>query len=44
MEAAQQWKFTPPVMNGQSTGSEWNLLFEFSRGGVKAFPEQTRSR
>jgi len=44
MEAAQQWKFAPPVMNGQSTGSKWNLLFEFSRGGVKAFPEQTRSR
>ena len=44
MEAAQQWKFTPPVMNGQSTGAEWNLLFEFSRSGVKAFPEQTRTR
>ena len=44
MEAAQQWKFTPPVVNGLSTASEWNLLFEFSRGGVKSFPEQVHTR
>jgi len=44
MEAAQQWKFTPPVVNGLSTASEWNLLFEFSRGGVKASQDQVRTR
>ncbi len=31
MEAARQWKFAP------ASSSEWNLLFEFSRGGVEAF-------
>ena len=44
MEAARQWKFTPPVVNGQATASEWNLLFEFTRGGVKAFPEHVHPR
>jgi eukaryotic-like serine/threonine-protein kinase len=44
MEAAHQWTFTPPLLNGQASSSEWNLLFEFSRGGVKAFPEQVRAR
>ena len=42
MEAAQQWKFRPA--NGQSSPSEWNLLFEFTRGGVQAFPQQVRAR
>jgi len=44
MEAAHQWTFTPPTLNGQPVSSEWNLLFEFSRGGVKAFPEQVHTR
>jgi TonB family protein len=44
MEAAHQWKFTPPVVNGVPTASEWNLLFEFSRGGVKAFQDQVPTR
>jgi TonB family protein len=44
IEAAHQWTFTPPQLNGQSRSSEWNLLFEFSRGGVKAFPEQVHTR
>jgi TonB family protein len=39
MDAAQQWKFTPAA----SSPSEWNLLFEFSRGGVQAFPQQVKS-
>lgn len=43
MEAAHQWKFTPPTVSGQPTASEWNLLFEFSRGGVQAVPEQVRT-
>ncbi|HTM35141.1 MAG TPA: TonB family protein [Terriglobales bacterium] len=44
MDAARQWTFTPPLLNGQAGSSDWNLLFEFSRGGVKAFPEQVRTR
>jgi eukaryotic-like serine/threonine-protein kinase len=43
MEAAKQWKFTPPVENGRATSSEWNLLFEFTNGGVQAVAEPTRS-
>jgi len=31
-------------VNGLSTASEWNLLFEFSRGGVKASQDQVRTR
>ena len=37
MEAAQQWKFAP------APPSEWNLLFEFSRGGVEASPQPVKN-
>jgi TonB family protein len=40
MQAAQQWKFAPATVNGQPSASEWNLLFEFTRSGVEAFPQQ----
>ena len=43
MEAAKQWKFSTPVVNGQATSSEWNLLFEFTRGGVQASAEPAHS-
>jgi TonB family protein len=42
MAAARQWKFKP--VNGQSSSNEWNLLFEFTRGGVQAFPQQVKTR
>jgi len=38
MEAARQWQFTP--LAGSSR--EWNVLFEFTRRGVEAFPEPAR--
>jgi TonB family protein len=38
MEAAKQWQFTP--LAGSSR--EWNVLFEFTRRGVEAFPEPAR--
>jgi TonB family protein len=41
MEAARQWKFRPG--KGQSSSNEWNLLFEFTRGGVQAFPQQVKT-
>ena len=44
MQAAQQWKFTPPAVNGQATPSEWTILFEFRRGGVEAIPEPAKAR
>lgn len=34
MQAAQQWKFTPPTQNGQTAPSEWTILFEYTRGGI----------
>lgn len=38
MEAAKQWRFTPIA----GTSREWNVLFEFTRRGVEAFPEPAR--
>ena len=38
MDAAKQWQFTPA--NGSD--SQWNVLFEFTRRGVEAFPEPVR--
>ncbi len=34
LQAAQQWKFTPPRENGQPVPSQWTILFEFTRGGI----------
>jgi len=39
MDAGQQWKFRPAA----SSPSEWNLLFEFTRGGVHAFAQQVKT-
>jgi outer membrane biosynthesis protein TonB len=38
MEAAKQWQFTPSA----GSSREWNVLFEFTRRGVEAFPEPAR--
>ena len=38
MEAARQWRFAP----AEGTAREWNVLFEFTRSGVEAFPEPAR--
>jgi TonB family protein len=42
MEAAQQWKFTPPKQNGQAVPSRWTLLFEFTRGGISQQASQVQ--
>ena len=42
MQAAQQWKFTPPRQNGHATASQWTILFEFTRGGISQEASQTR--
>jgi len=34
LQAAQQWKFTPPRENGQAVPSQWTILFEFTKGGI----------
>lgn len=42
MNAAHEWQFKPPVSNGQTVPSQWTLLFEFTRGGTQAIPQETR--
>lgn len=44
LQAAQEWKFAPAIRNGQPVSSEWNLLFEYSRGGVQASEQKARER
>jgi TonB family protein len=34
--AAEQWKFTPPQIDGHGAPSEWILLFEFSKNDITA--------
>jgi len=38
MEAARKWQFTPVA----GSSREWNVMFEFTRRGVEAFPEPAR--
>jgi TonB family protein len=40
MRAAERWVFSPPEVNGRSVESEWLIHFEYTRDGVKAFPQQ----
>jgi TonB family protein len=41
MEAARQWKFTPPEADGQPVASTWTLRFLFTRGNIDVTPAQT---
>jgi TonB family protein len=41
LQAARQWTFKPPQVDGQSVPSEWILKFEFERTGTNVYPEQT---
>ena len=41
LKAVRHWEFTPPEVSGRSVPSEWQVRFEFSPSGVKAFPKQT---
>jgi len=40
MEAAQQWKFAPPQVNGKAAPSTWILHFGFKRSGTEVVPEE----
>jgi TonB family protein len=42
-EAAQQWKFTPRTQNGRAVPSDWTIMFEWTRDGIQAFPQQGNS-
>jgi len=41
LRAARKWEFAPPEGTGRSVPSEWQVRFEFSPSGVKAYPSQT---
>jgi TonB family protein len=41
LRAVRRWEFTSPEVGGHSVPSEWQVRFEFSQSGVKAFPKQT---
>jgi TonB family protein len=41
LEAAQQWKFEPPKMQGQNVLSDWLLHFQFRGTGTKVVPVQS---
>jgi len=42
LEAAEQWKFSPPQINGHVSASEWLLSFEFTRSGTTAHSTPVR--
>ena len=42
MEAAQQWKFAPPQVNGQAAPSAWILHFGFKRSGTEIDSEPAK--
>jgi TonB family protein len=41
LQAARNWAFTPPEVNGKSVASEWRLRFEFTQKNTKVLPAQT---
>jgi TonB family protein len=42
MQAAQQWKFAPPQVNGQAAPSAWILQFGFKRSGTEIDSEPAK--
>jgi TonB family protein len=41
--AAEQWKFTPPQIDGHDAPSEWIVVFEFSKQEITAHPTPLHS-
>jgi TonB family protein len=44
LQAARQWTFTPPTVDGKAVPSEWGLRFEFKRNSTRAVPQRTSPR
>jgi TonB family protein len=40
LEAAQGWKFRPPMIGGKGVLSTWTLRYEFTRDGINVIPTQ----
>jgi TonB family protein len=41
LEAAREWKFSPPEQQGQAVVSEWTLRFGYRRSGTDVVSTQT---
>jgi len=41
-QAARQWEFSSPEVDGRSVPSEWLIRFEFTQAGAHAFPSQVQ--
>jgi len=41
-QAAEEWKFKPPISDGQPRASYWMLLFEYNRGKTNVVATQLR--
>ena len=42
MNAAKQWEFSAPEVDGQATASTWLLQFRFKRTGIQATPQRVK--
>jgi TonB family protein len=42
LNAAKQWEFSAPQVDGQATASTWLLQFRFKRKGIQATPQQIK--
>ena len=42
MQAAQQWKFAPPQVNGQAVASAWVVRFGFRKSGTEVASEPAK--
>ncbi|MGH9495099.1 MAG: serine/threonine-protein kinase [Candidatus Sulfotelmatobacter sp.] len=40
LKAAQEWEFTPPVVNGKPVASAWLIQYRLRRGGIQASSER----
>ena len=40
LQAAQQWKFRPPQMNGRNVPSDWTLRFEIDPAAINIYPTE----
>jgi TonB family protein len=43
LQAAQEWKFTPAMVNQQAVASQWVLRFAFGRSSTQVVPAQVSS-
>jgi len=42
VQAAEEWTFAPPQLNGQAQPSTWLLQFRFKRSGIQVSPQRLK--